>query len=176
MNGAMNGPLQDEVDRLLEQWATERPELDCSALGVVVRVQLLSKLLRQDAEAALAPLDLKLWEYDVLSALRRQGPPYQLPATGLARASRLSSGAMTNRIDRLEDRGLVVRGSDPADGRAVQVRLTDRGRLLTDAAIGARLAASGHQLAGLSEPERRALSGALRKLLLATAAAGPGPA
>jgi len=176
MVGPVDGAMQDEVDRLLAQWATERPELDCSALGVVVRVQLLSKLLRQDAEAALAPLDLRLWEYDVLSALRRQGPPYQLPATALARASRLSSGAMTNRIDRLEARGLVARASDPADGRAVNVGLTDRGRSLTDAAIGARLAASRQQLAGLAPAERDALSGALRKLLLANAEAGRGQA
>ena len=73
--------VEDQVDKLLGQWARERPELDCSSLGVVVRVQFLAKLCQRGAERALARLGLRLWEYDVLSALRRQGPPYQLPAT-----------------------------------------------------------------------------------------------
>lgn len=164
--------MNDEVDRLLNQWAHERPELDCATLGVVVRVLLLAKVFRLSAERALAPLDLKLWEYDVLSALRRQGPPFQLPATGLARASMLTSGAMTNRIDRLEERGLVVRATDPADRRCVNVRLTERGRRLTDAAIEARLAASDRQLARLAPAERRAVTDGLRKVLLDTGAPG----
>jgi DNA-binding MarR family transcriptional regulator len=166
--------VDDEVDKLMEQWAHERPELDCSTLGVVVRVLLLSKVFRQSAERALAPLNLKLWEYDVLSALRRQGPPFQLPATGLARASRLTSGAMTNRIDRLEERGLVARQTDPSDRRGVNVRLTERGRRLTDAAIEARLAASDEELAPLTPVERRAASDALRKVFLRTGTAAAG--
>jgi DNA-binding MarR family transcriptional regulator len=159
--------VEDQVDRLLEQWAQERPELDCSRLSVVVRVLLLAKVFRQSAEKALAPLDLKLWEYDVLSALRRQGPPFQLPATELARASMLTSGAMTNRIDRLEGRGLVVRMPDAADRRGVNVRLTDAGRRLTDAAIEARLTAANGQLEMLSAQERRAVSDSLRKIFVA---------
>lgn len=164
--------MEDQVDRLLQQWAQERPELDCSRLSVVVRILLLAKVFRQSAEKALAPLDLKLWEYDVLSALRRQGPPFQLPATELARASMLTSGAMTNRIDRLEARGLVVRIPDATDRRGVNVRLTDAGRRLTDAAIEARLAAANGQLAMLSAQERRAVSDSLRKVFVAV---GPPP-
>lgn len=158
--------MEDPVDRLLNQWAQERPELDCSSLSVVVRVLYLAKVFRQSAERALASLDLKLWEYDVLSALRRQGPPFQLPATGLARASMLTTGAMTNRIDRLEARGLVSRQTDPADRRGVNVRLTEQGRALTDAAIEARLNAANGQLEALSVEERRAMSAGLRKLFL----------
>lgn len=159
--------MEDPVDKLLNQWAHERPELDCSSLNVVVRILMLAKVCRQSAERALAPLQIKLWEYDVLSALRRQGPPFQLPATGLARASQLTTGAMTNRIDRLEARGLVARATDPADRRGVNVRLTDRGRQLTDAAIEARLAAANEQLEALSVPERKAVSEGLRKVFLA---------
>jgi DNA-binding MarR family transcriptional regulator len=159
--------VDDPVDKLLHQWSHERPELDCSSLSVVVRVLFLAKILRQDAERALASLDLKLWEYDVLSALRRQGPPFQLPATGLARASMLTSGAMTNRIDRLEARGLVQRGPDPADRRGVNVCLTDKGRRLTDAAIEARLNAANEQLQVLSGTERRAVADGLKKVFLA---------
>lgn len=165
-------PMLDPVDKLLNQWAQERPELDCSSLSVVVRVLFLAKIFRQSAELALAPLHLKLWEYDVLSALRRQGPPFQLPATGLARASMLTTGAMTNRIDRLEERGLVIRAMDPDDRRGVNVRLTDKGRALTDAAIEARLTAANAQLTVLSPAERRAVSEGLRKVFLAVVAPG----
>ncbi len=169
--------VDDPVDKLLQQWAQERPELDCSSLSVVVRVIYLAKVFRQSTEQALAGLDLKLWEYDVLSALRRQGPPFQLPATGLARASLLTSGAMTNRIDRLEARGLVVRATDPADRRGVNVRLTSRGRELTDAAIEARLQSANRQLEALSPAERHAMSAGLRRLFLEAApAAGSEPA
>lgn len=164
--------MDDPVDKLINQWAHERPELDCSSLSVVVRVLFLAKIFRQSAERALAVLDLKLWEYDVLSALRRQGPPFQLPATGLARASMLTSGAMTNRIDRLEARGLVARATDPADRRGVNVRLTERGRALTDAAIEARLTAANGQLEALSLEERRAVSAGLRKVFLEVGPAG----
>lgn len=159
--------MEDPVDRLLQQWAQERPELDCSRLSVVVRVLLLAKVFRQSAEKALAPLELKLWEYDVLSALRRQGPPFQLPATELARASMLTSGAMTNRIDRLEARGFVVRIPDAADRRGVNVRLTAAGQRLTDDAIEARLTAAHDQLEMLSAQERRAVSDGLRKIFAA---------
>ena len=159
--------MDDQVDKLLHQWAHERPELDCSRLSVVVRVLLLAKVFRRSAEVALAPLHLKLWEYDVLSALRRQGPPFQLPATGLARASMLTSGAMTNRIDRLEARGLVERVPDPDDRRGVMVRLTDNGRRLTDESIEARLAAANEQLSVLNVQERRAVSDGLRKVFSA---------
>ena len=109
--------MGDQVDELLQDWNAERPELDYSALGVVVRIQLLGKLLQRSAEAALRPLQLKLWEYDVLSALRRKGRPYEQPATELARLTMLTTGAMTTRIDRLEEKGLVTRTTDPNDRR-----------------------------------------------------------
>jgi len=161
--------VEDQVDKLLGQWARERPELDCSSLGVVVRVQFLAKLCQRGAERALARLGLRLWEYDVLSALRRQGPPYQLPATVLARACLLTSGAMTTRIDRLEARGLVLRAAEPSDRRGVNVRLTERGRQLAEQAIEARLTAADAQIEALSGTERHAASAALRKVLLRAA-------
>ncbi|NUQ13226.1 MAG: MarR family transcriptional regulator, partial [Gemmatimonadaceae bacterium] len=127
------------------------------------------KILRRDAENALAEQGLKLWEYDVLSVLRRQGPPFRLPATALARAALLTSGAMTNRIDRLESRGLVSRGEDPADRRGVMVSLTDKGQRLTDAAIEARLRAADRQLGALTPAERSTVADGLRKVFLAVA-------
>ncbi len=164
--------MEDQVDKLLNQWARERPELDCSSLSVVVRVQFLAKLCQQSAERALARLDLRLWEYDVLSGLRRQGAPYQMSATALARASMLTSGAMTTRIDRLEARGLVVRIAEPTDRRGVNVRLTEYGQQLTDQAIEARLTAADTQLEALSGTERHAASAVLRKVLLGAGVGG----
>ncbi|MBW7931515.1 MAG: MarR family transcriptional regulator [Gammaproteobacteria bacterium] len=158
--------MEDQVDLLLGQWARERPELDASSLGIVLRIQFLAKLFQRGAEAALGGLGLRLWEYEVLAALRRQGPPCQLPVTALARMTMLSSGAMTTRIDRLEARGLVLRTADPGDRRGINVSLSSEGRELVDRAIEARLAAADDQLGMLSANERRAAAVVLRRLLL----------
>ena len=101
---------KDAIDQILDQWSEEKPELNTAALGVVIRVMTLFRRFSREAADALEPLGLELWEYDVLSALRRQGRPFALSASGLARETELSTGAMTNRIDGLESRGLVVRG------------------------------------------------------------------
>ena len=98
---------RDPIDEILDQWSEERPDLDTASLGVVIRVMTLYRAFRRQADRALEPLDLELWEYDVLSALRRQGGPYTLPATRLARETDLSTGAMTNRIDRLDAHTLM---------------------------------------------------------------------
>jgi DNA-binding MarR family transcriptional regulator len=162
--------MRDLVDDLQAAWAEELPELDAEALSVVVRIQLLGRLLSRDAEQALEPLGLKLWEYDVLSALRRQGRPYSLPASELARESMLTSGAMTTRIDRLEERGLVYRQADKTDRRGVNVSLSEAGLRVVDDALAARLEAAETQLGSLAGRERAAISGGLRKLLLAQTA------
>ena len=159
--------MGDQVDQLLADWNSERPELDYSALGVVVRIQLLGKLLQRNAEVALRPLKLKLWEYDVLSALRRKGEPFEQPATELARLTMLTTGAMTTRIDRLEAKGLVSRTTDPDDRRGVNVKLTTSGLATIDQAIRLRLDAANEQLDTLGPRERKALSDGLRKLLIA---------
>jgi len=160
--------MDDRIDKLLGQWSDERPELDCSGLDVVARLQDAAKIIRRNEDNALGTLDLKMWEYDVLSALRRQGTPFQLAATELARETLLSSGAMTNRIDRLETRSLVEREPDPEDRRGVIVRLTTAGRKLVDDAIEARLDLADEQLAKLSKQERSAISTGLRKLVSVT--------
>lgn len=156
----------DVVDDILEQWAEERPELETESLGVVIRVSSLSRAFLRQATEALAPLDLELFEYDVLSALRRQGRPFALPATGLAKETGLSSGAMTNRIDKLESRGLVTRKPDKSDRRAVIVSLTADGKKTIDAAIKLRLKAADESLKGLSARECSDLAALLRKVRL----------
>ena len=157
---------KEAIDEILEQWSEERPELDTDCLGVVIRVISLSRAFVRQATEALAPLGLELFEYDVLSALRRQGRPYALPATGLARETGLSSGAMTNRIDKLELRGLVTRKADKSDRRAVIVSLTSAGKLAIDDAIQIRLEAADESLKGLSDRERSELAKLLRKVRL----------
>lgn len=158
---------KDPIDEILDQWSEERPDLDTASLGIVIRVMTLNRSFSRQADRALAPLDLELWEYDVLSALRRQGAPYVLPATRLARETGLSSGAMTNRIDRLETRGLVRRRPDKNDRRSVNVSLTAKGRRLIDKAIQRRLDSARESLRTLNTAQQRELARLLRIAVLA---------
>jgi len=158
---------KDPIDEILDQWSDERPDLDTASLGVVIRVMTLYRSFRREATRALESLDLELWEYDVLAALRRQGSPYVLPATRLARETDLSSGAMTNRIDRLETRGLVRRRPDRSDRRGVNVSLTSKGRKLIDKAIQYRLDSARDSLRALSPAQQRQLARLLRVAVLA---------
>ena len=157
---------RDAIDDILDQWSEERPDLETASLGVVVRIMSLNRACLRQAAEALEPLGLELYEYDVLSALRRQGRPFALPATVLAAETGLSSGAMTNRIDKLEARGLVRRRPDENDRRTVIVSLTPDGRRAIDDAIQSRLDAADDSLQGLSEKERNRLAALLRKVRL----------
>jgi DNA-binding MarR family transcriptional regulator len=157
---------KDIVDELLRQWARERPKMDVFSLGIVVRIQMLAKLLQQRTTEALRHHDLKHWEYDVLSVLRRQGDPFELAATDIADAALLTSGAMTTRIDGLESRGLVKRRQNRKDRRSVLVRLTGKGKRLVDDAIHSRLEDAKRALANMPLREQRTLADGLRSLLL----------
>jgi DNA-binding MarR family transcriptional regulator len=156
---------RDSVDQLLRQWSRERPRIDVSPLGVVVRIQLLAKRLQQQTTAVLRQHDLKHWEYDVLSVLRRQGEPFELPASEIAAAALLTSGAMTTRIDGLEKRGLVKRRRGRTDRRSILVRLTARGIKQVDAALQTRLEDARNALAGIGKKQQRHLAEALQELL-----------
>ena len=158
---------KDAIDEILDQWSEQRPDLETASLGVVIRVMTLYRSFSRQATRALEPVELELWEYDVLSALRRQGKPYALPATGLARETGLSSGAMTNRIDRLESRGFVLRKPDAKDRRGVNVSLTAQGRKLIDRAIQYRLDSARESLQALSAKQQRELASLLRIAVLA---------
>jgi DNA-binding MarR family transcriptional regulator len=154
----------DVFDDMMNQWSEERPELDTSSLGVVIRIMSLNRAFQRQATEALEPLGLELFEYDVLSALRRQGPPFALPATGLAAETDLSTGAMTNRINKLEARGLVIRRDDENDRRSVIVSLTPAGKRAIDDAIHTRLGAADRSLAGIGSEERDSLARLLRQI------------
>src|SRR5690554_1535208 len=102
-------PRRDEVDRIVEAWTRERPDLDVSPLHVLSRVGRLARHLDRARRQAFQSSSLESWEFDVLSALRRAGEPYQLSPKALMQATLVSSGTMTNRIDRLVQRNLVER-------------------------------------------------------------------
>lgn len=156
----------DSVDRAIADWARERPDLEPRGLALMARIGMLAKLFGRRDKRALAPLGLAPWAADVLLALRRQGPPYQLSPTQLRRYTVLTSGAMTTRLDRLEEAGYVRRSMDPKDRRGIVVSLTEQGRRLADRAIEARLAEAAGALESLTEVERRTVAAALRKMLL----------
>ena len=157
---------EDIVDELLQQWGREHPAADFSALGVVVRIQMLGKLLQQQTTAALAHHDLKHWEYDVLSVLWRQGEPFEMAATDIARAALLTTGAMTTRIDGLESRGLISRRRSKKDRRSIQVKLTAKGKRVIDSAIDTRLKEANTALENINAKEKDQLADGLRNLLL----------
>jgi len=159
-------PTSDEVDRIVEAWARERPDLDFSPLQVLSRVGRLSKHLDRARRTAFATSGLEPWEFDVLAALRRAGAPYQLSPKALLQQTLVSSGTMTNRIDGLVTRELVERRTDPHDGRGVLVVMTDRGREAVDAAISELIAGEAELLEALSRADQERLSALLRKLSL----------
>jgi DNA-binding MarR family transcriptional regulator len=167
-------PLRDEVDDLVASWRAERPDLDVEPLQVLSRVSRLARHLDRERQAAFAGQGLQAWEFDVLSALRRQGPPYQLSPSALLRATLVTSGTMTNRIDRLAESGLVSRRSDPQDKRGVLVTLTARGRKAADAALAELLRSERRLLTGLDAAQRAELA-ALLRILLAPFDAGQRP-
>src|SRR3984957_5185752 len=156
---------RDEVDDLVAQWHQERPDLDVSPLQVLSRLSRLARHLDRARRAAFAAQDLEPWEFDVLSALRRQGAPYQLSPGALLHATLVTSGTMTNRIDRLAAAGLVSRQRDPADGRSVLVTLTSRGQRVADAALDGLLERERELLTGLDPAQQDELAGLLRILL-----------
>jgi DNA-binding MarR family transcriptional regulator len=158
--------MRDQVDRILEQWDGERPDLDASALGVLSRLIRLGKHIESDLRRSLAPFGIDTSSFDVLAALRRQGEPYALSPTELRRAAILTSGAMTNRIDRLEERGLVERFANPDDRRALLVHLTPKGLRLIDEAIEIRFKTAQELADRLTGKELPQLTQLLRKLLL----------
>jgi DNA-binding MarR family transcriptional regulator len=159
-------PTSDEVDRIVDAWSRERPDLDFTPLHVLSRVGRLSRHLDRARRAAFAASDLEPWEFDVLSALRREGSPYQLSPKSLLQQTLVSSGTMTNRIDRLVERRLVERRTDPHDGRGVLVTMTSTGQERVDRAISRLLDEESTLLEGLSKNDEERLAGLLRKLSL----------
>ncbi len=153
---------RDEVDRIVAAWERERPDLDVAPLEVLSRVTRLARHLDLARRTAFARHELETWEFDVLSALRRAGAPYQLSPGALLTQTLVTSGTMTNRIDRLAERRLVRRHPSPDDRRGVLVQLTDDGRGRVDAAMSTLLDIERGLLGGLSGGDRTRLADLLR--------------
>jgi len=164
--------MQDRIDQILAQWKRERPDLDTIAMGLVGRIQRSAAALRPRLDETHALSGLGAESFDVLASLRRSGAPYQLSPTQLFREMMLTSGAMTNRIDRLEEAGLVSRRPDLTDRRGTLVRLTQKGKALVDSATTNHVANEDRLLSGLSAREQVQLGELLRKLLLSLGDAG----
>jgi len=154
----------DLIDRMNEQWRAARPDLDPGPLEVVGRVIVLAQYLERSVNEALAAHGLTLGQFDILATLRRQ-PDGRLTPTQLMRSVMLSSGGMTNRLDRLEEAGWIRREPDPEDRRGVVVGLTRKGRELIDAATATRFAEARDSLPPLEANEMREMKRLLRKWL-----------
>ena len=149
----------DRAAKAVEQWKRERPDLDVSPMLVLGRLNEASSLIARERLAPLfARFGLQAGEFDVLATLRRSGQPYALTPTALYEATMVTSGAMTNRLDRLEKAGLILRGPHPNDRRGIVVQLTEKGLALIDEALTAHVANEHEILAGLSSAERETLA------------------
>ena len=157
---------RDYVDQILDQWSRERPDLDASPMGTIARIWRLARLSEAATEEIFAEHGLSRGGFDVLAALRRSGAPYELSPTELYSSLLISSGAMTNRIDRLEEMGLVERIPDADDRRGIKVVLTTRGRTVIDDAMRDHLENERRMLEVLSASELRVLPTLLRELLV----------
>ena len=155
----------DHVDRILEQWNRERPDLDVAPMGLLGRIARLRTHLAREVEQTLAAHGLNSATFDVLATLRRSGPPYALSPGDLLATTMVSSGTMTNRLDQLEKAGLVARTHNPEDRRSVIIALTEKGRAVVDEAVTAHVANQHRLVETLSSEERKQLDGLLRTFL-----------
>lgn len=154
----------DEVDLIVEAWVRERPDLDVTPMEILSRITRVARQLDLARKATFSAHGLEAWAFDVLSALRRSGHPYELSPSSLVAEMMVTSGTMTNRIDRLAAQDLVSRHPDPSDRRGVLVRLTPAGRLKVDTALEELLTHEQVLLSNLSAAQKKRLAQLLRSL------------
>ena len=152
------------IDRLIADWAREAPHLDTEAMGVVGRILWLGRLLEARMVDVLAPFDLHYTDLDLLATLRRSGAPFELTPTELRGAVLISSGAMTAALDRLERKGLIIRGRAQGDGRIKTAKLTPAGQALVEKAIAERFRDAASCIQGLNDAQVAALAVGLKAL------------
>lgn len=155
----------DEVAELVAAWRRERPDLDVTPLEVLSRVTRLARQLDLARRAAFAEHGLEAWGFDVLAALRRAGAPYQLTPGQLIHENLVTSGTITNRLDRLESEGLLARYPDPSDGRGTLVRITAQGITVIDAALESLLQREKELIKSLKPDEQSTLADLLSSIL-----------
>ena len=157
-------PDRDRIDELVAQWALQRPDLDTDVMAVIARLLAVGELVGRRIDGSAAEHGLDRGQGDVLFTLRRAGPPYRLSPTQLAGSLLVTSGTMTNRLDRLQRRGLIERVANPTDRRGMDVRLSAEGVRLADELVTAHVANEEELLAPLSAREREQLVRITRKL------------
>ncbi|WP_433192438.1 MarR family winged helix-turn-helix transcriptional regulator [Nocardia sp. CA-107356] len=157
--------MTDHVERVLDQWRAQRPDLDVSPMAVFGRLTRLSQVVGAELRKTFAAHGLDAASFDVLATLRRSDPPHRLTPTELMRSAMITSGGITQRLDRLEERGLVTRTRSEHDGRGVHVTLTEAGRELIDAALPDHVATEARLLEPLTPAQRKQVAAALRTLL-----------
>lgn len=166
--------MGDEVEAILKAWERELPGVDVTPMASLSRLSRLARLLDRARQAAFTRHELEAWEFDVLAALSRSGSPYELPPGELVRQTLSTSGTMTNRVNRLEARGLVHRSPSEVDRRSIMVRLTDSGQLKVRAALQDLLDFERAALVVLEPAERDQLAALLRRLLAQFEGPDPG--
>lgn len=158
--------MSDAVDTYMEQWVRVRPDLEVEPMSVVGRLSRVGRLLSISIKENFRSVEIEPWEFDVLATLRRSGGPYTLTPKQLVATTMVGSAAMTHRIDRLVERGLVTRQTDPNNRRQLLISLTDEGLHLIDGVIGSHIDNAADFLGGLSDEDRHTLNRILRDLLL----------
>lgn len=156
----------DHVDQLIEQWRAERPDVDVSPMAVIARLSRVSRIFERLVEDLYGEFGLNQSQFGVLAALRRAGPPYCLSPTALYNSLLISSGAMTNRLERLSAAGYIERVPDPEDGRSMLVSLTPAGKRMIDRMLRHHYDNERRLLAALTAKEQEQLAGLLRRLLI----------
>ncbi|MFE3447675.1 MarR family winged helix-turn-helix transcriptional regulator [Nonomuraea sp. NPDC059194] len=157
--------MADAVASVLEQWRRERPDIDFWPIGVVGRIMRISRMWDKEIKDFLAGHGLEPGEFDVLSTLRRSGAPYELTAGAFLKTSLVTTGAITLRVDRMQDKGLVIRVRDEVDRRSVRIRLTDHGLEVIDRVLPLHIANEARLLQALGPEDRELLVAALSTLL-----------
>lgn len=160
-------PARDALDDTLEIWAREIPDLDPLTEGIIERIQDLAFNVNQSMDETLKTYELDRRTFHLLGALRRHGPPYRVSAGKLADTLRLSTGAMTNRLDRMENAGLIRRLPDPTDRRATLIEPTEAGHVAWDRSVGVQARREAQLTGVLSDAEKVRLHDLLRSLMRA---------
>lgn len=156
----------DRADSAVSQWARERPDLPALPMALFGRLlEAAERLMRDHMNPLFAEAGLQPGEFDVIATLKRSGPPYLLSPTQLYEATMITSGGMTNRLDRLERAGFVERRSDPNDRRGKLIALTAAGKRVIDETITRHVANEVRLLSTLSPAEQEKLNALLKKLI-----------
>lgn len=157
--------MQDQVDQILQQWKNTKPDLDCSAMGMVGRLRRVDNSWKQQLDIVFKQQQMSSIEFDILATLRRN--QIALTPTQLYKTLMLSSGAMSTRIEMLVQRGLIERVSSAQDRRSCKVMLTERGITIIDVALEAHIANMDNMVEVLNHDEKTQFAALLKKILLA---------